>query len=168
MRLGIIGAGIMGERLLRAAQAQPGIELSGIWDPAAAPFQRLAAALPGLRVAGSAAAVIEVADCVYIASPPATHLTHARSALAAGRAVFCEKPLAVDVADAERFLREAAGQRVAVNFPFASSLAVEQLALWLASMAPEAAAIEVAFAVWPRGWSFHPGCGGMLPAPWPG
>ena len=152
MRLGIIGAGIMGERLLRASQGQPGMAVSGIWDPASASLGRLAATAPGLPVAASAAAVIAGADCVYIASPPATHLAHARAALAAGKAVFCEKPLAVDVADAERFLQEAAGKRVAVNFPFASSLAVEQLAAWRAAVTPQSLAIEVAFATWPRGW----------------
>ena len=152
MKLGIIGAGIMGERLLRAAQGQASVAVSGIWDPAAEPLQRLAAELPGLPVAATAAAVIEGADCVYIASPPSTHLGHARNALAANKAVFCEKPLAVDVADAEHFLREAAGARVAVNFPFASSLAVERLALWVGTAKPDTVAIEVAFAKWPRGW----------------
>ena len=45
----------------------------------------------------SAAEVIGAADCVYVASPPATHLPHARAVLSAGKALFCEKPLAVDV-----------------------------------------------------------------------
>ncbi len=152
MKLGIIGAGIMGERLLRAAQGQAGIAISGIWDPAAPPLQRLAAELPGLPVLATPDEVVAAADCVYIASPPATHLAHARAALAAGKAVFCEKPLAVDVADAGRFLAEAAGRRVAVNFPFASSLAVEQIEHWLTALSPDEVAIDVAFATWPRGW----------------
>ena len=158
VRLGIIGAGIMGERLLRAAQAypsggHPNVQISGVWDPAEATLARLAAELPGTLPAASAAEVIAGCDCVYVASPPATHLQHARAALAAGRALFCEKPLATDVVDAAAFLAEAAGARAAVNFPFASSPAVERLGAWLPDLgAPEQVAIAVAFATWPRGW----------------
>ena len=150
VRLGIIGAGIMGERLLRAAQGHGGVRIAGVWDPAEAATARLAAALPGTPVCATAAAVIDGCDCLYIASPPATHLLHARAALAAGRAVFSEKPLATDIADAAAFVAETAGARVAINFPFASSPAVEQLAGWLGT--PGHVAIDVGFATWPRGW----------------
>lgn len=155
MKLGILGAGIMGERLLRAAQGHATVTVSAIWDPAEQATARLAADIPGLPVAASAEAVIAGADCVYIASPPATHLAHARAALAAGRAVFCEKPLAADVADATAFAREAAGARVAVNFPFASSFPVQRLRDWIGEGAvgtPETLAIRTDFATWPRGW----------------
>jgi predicted dehydrogenase len=153
--LGIIGAGIMGERLLRAAQGQDSVRIAGVWDPAAEPIAHLASELPGTPMLASAADVIAAADCVYIASPPATHLAHARAALAANKAVFCEKPLAVDIADATAFMAEAGNSRTAVNFPFASSLAVEQLGRWIADGAvgaPETLVISVAFANWPRGW----------------
>jgi len=157
IRLGILGAGIMGERLLRAAleHAAEVVRVSGIWDPAEGARARMAASFPGLAVAGSAAEVIENCDCLYIASPPATHLAHARAGLAAGRAVFCEKPLAVDVAEARAFAAETQGARIAVNFPMASSFAVEQLRDWIAQGAvgtPRTLDIEVAFAAWPRGW----------------
>ena len=154
VHLGIIGAGIMGERLLRAAQGHPSVTVSGVWDPADAALARLAADFPDLPISQSAEAVIAGCDCVYVASPPATHLLHARAALAANRALFCEKPLATDVADASAFLAEAESARAAVNFPFASSPAVATLGAWLEelSVPPEQAAIEVAFATWPRGW----------------
>lgn len=157
IKLGILGAGIMGERLLRAAldHAAEIVCVTGIWDPAEQARARIAAALPGVPVAGSATAVIENAECIYIASPPATHLAHARAGLDAGRAVFCEKPLAVDLAEARAFAAETQGARIAVNFPMASSLAVEQLRDWLAQGAvgtPRTLDIEVAFADWPREW----------------
>jgi predicted dehydrogenase len=101
--------------------------------------------------------MIAAADCVYVASPPASHLGHARRALAAGRAVFCEKPLAADRDDARAFVTEVerSGARVAVNFPFASSFAVDQVRAWLAEGAVgtvQRLSIEVAFATWPRSW----------------
>jgi len=132
--LGIIGAGIMGERLLQAARehASDLVHVTGVWDPAEAARGRIASARPGTALASSAEAVIEGAELVYVASPPATHLGHAGAALARGRAVLCEKPLAVDVAEATRFVAEHPNARAAVNFPFASSGAVDRLAAWLA------------------------------------
>ena len=156
LSIGIIGAGIMGERLLSAIldQSPPLVKVSGIWDPAPSAMERVAATFPQVPRLTDAAAIIAASDCVYIASPPASHLTHARSAIAAGKSVFCEKPLAVDVADARAFVAEA-GDRGAVNFPFASSLAVATLMDWIAQGAVGTASrvtIDVAFATWPRSW----------------
>lgn len=153
---GLIGAGIMGERMLRAALDQPAaaLQVSGIWDPSSAAMERIATALPAVPHQPDAAALIAASDCVYIASPPTSHLAHARAALAAGKAVFCEKPLAVDLADARAFVSEAK-ERGAVNFPFASSPAVGRLQEWIASGVvgtPRRISIEVAFATWPRSW----------------
>jgi predicted dehydrogenase len=156
LSIGIIGAGIMGERLLRAILDQPPdrLRVAGIWDPSNEAMQRIETALPAVPRQRDAAALIASSDCVYIASPPASHLSHARAALAAGKSVFCEKPLAVDVADARAFVAEAQG-RGAVNFPFASSLAVATLQDWITDGVVghiERVTIEVAFATWPRPW----------------
>ncbi|GAU84623.1 Gfo/Idh/MocA family protein [Bosea sp. BIWAKO-01] len=156
LSIGIIGAGIMGERLLRAILDQPQelVKVSGIWDPAPSAMERMAATFPQVPRLADAATIVAASDCVYIASPPASHLAHARAAISAGKSVFCEKPLAVDVADARAFVAEA-GDRGAVNFPFASSLAVATLMEWIAQGAVgtvSRVSIEVAFATWPRPW----------------
>ncbi|CEJ11966.1 Inositol 2-dehydrogenase [bacterium YEK0313] len=154
--IGIIGAGIMGERLLRAILDQPAelVTAAGIWDPSAAALARMEAALPAVRRLADAAAVVAAADCVYVASPPASHLGYAQAALAAGKTVFCEKPLAVDVSAARAFVADA-GSRGAVNFPFASSPAVATLRRWIGEGAVgrvTSVTIDVAFATWPRSW----------------
>lgn len=154
---GIIGAGIMGERMLRAARDHAGesVAVVGLWDPSEAARARLDAALPGLHWFADPAALIAASECVYIASPPASHLEHAGVALAAGRAVMCEKPLSSDVPAAARFVSAHGAARLAVNFPMATSFATERLRAWLAEGvvgAPKSLAIEVAFAAWPRGW----------------
>ncbi len=154
--IGIVGAGIMGERLLAAIlQQDPAlVQACGIWDPAPEAMQRMAKAFPRVPRLANAAAVIAACDCTYIASPPASHLEHARAARAAGKSVFCEKPLAVDVAEARAFVAEA-GDRGAVNFPFASSPAVATLRHWVEGGeigTPRRIAIEVGFAAWPRSW----------------
>ncbi len=155
--VGIIGAGIMGERLLRAALDHAGdvVHVTGTWDQAPDALDRIGAQLPDVPRAASAEALIQASECVYVATPPATHLGYARAAIASGRAVFLEKPLAVDLADAEAFVRGAGAARVAVNFPFASSFAVDRLHGWLqdnVAGAPRGFAIDVGFAAWPRPW----------------
>lgn len=154
--LGIVGFGIMGERLLRAAleHGTESVTVAGVWDPAPSAAGRLAGLAPGVPMLASAEAVIAACDCLYIAAPPAAHLPLAEAALGAGRAVFVEKPLATDLAAARRFVgrAEAAGARAAVNFPMASSPAVAQLSAWRQALTPEALAIAVDFATWPRGW----------------
>ncbi len=154
--IGIIGAGIMGERLLNAILQQDSglVQACGLWDPAPAAMQRMERTFPQVPRLADAAGVIAASDCTYIASPPASHLHYARAALAAGKTVFSEKPLAVDVADAAAFVAEA-GNRGAVNFPFASSPAVSTIRSWIESGeigTPRRIAIEVGFARWPRSW----------------
>lgn len=157
-RMAIVGAGIMGERMLRAAldHAADVVTITAIWDESPTALARIGAAFPGVQQSSSAAAAIDAADCVYIATPPATHIAYCEQVFAADRAVFVEKPLATDVDFAGAFVSRAAGERAAVNFPFASSMAVERLQQWIADAGglPATARVEidVAFATWPRPW----------------
>ena len=62
---------------------------------------------PGARAHGSYAALVadpEV-EVVYVASPHALHLEHARMAIEAGKHVLCEKPLTLDLAEATEMVR---------------------------------------------------------------
>ncbi|ANH36984.1 Glucose--fructose oxidoreductase precursor [Nocardioides dokdonensis FR1436] len=62
---------------------------------------------PSARAHASYAALVadpEV-DVVYIASPHALHLEHARMAFEAGKHVLCEKPVTLDLADAQEMVR---------------------------------------------------------------
>lgn len=156
LRIGIIGAGIMGERMLNAILQQDSslVQVCGIWDPAPEAMRRMEKSFPRVPRLADAATIIDASDCVYIASPPASHLAHARAALAAGKSLFCEKPLATDVADARAFVAQA-GSRGAVNFPFASSPAVATIRNWIDTGeigTPRRIEIEVGFAKWPRPW----------------
>jgi predicted dehydrogenase len=159
VKLGFIGYGIMGERLLRAAvRHDPAvIAVAGVWDPSSRAMERLSRDFPDVARAASTHELIEASDCVYIASPPASHLGHAKRILERGRAVFCEKPLAVDLAEAKELVAkvEELKARAAVNFPFASSFAVDQINAWMKEGAVgevRSLRIEAAFATWPRSW----------------
>lgn len=157
LALGIVGFGIMGERLARSAFPHPEMRLAAVWDPAPGAAQRLAEAAPGVPMLEDAAAVIAACDALYVAAPPAAHIPLARAAFAAGKAVLLEKPLATDPAEAAAFVAEveAAGARAGVNFPMASSPAVAQLSAWRNEDAvgkPLSLRVEAHFARWPRGW----------------
>ncbi|PJK28377.1 Gfo/Idh/MocA family protein [Minwuia thermotolerans] len=159
VRLGIIGCGIMGERIVRATLAHDPalIRLTALWDPDPAARARLGAGLPDLPFVDDADDVIDRAETVYIASPPAAHLEHARAALAARRAVFTEKPLGVSLEESRDF-RDMAGKAerpAAVNFILASAPSVDSVRAWIEQGVvgrPERLEIYARFAQWPRDW----------------
>ena len=68
-------------------------------DPGAAPVLTERAA--------SIEAAIDAAEAVVVATPSSMHAEHSLAALAAGRPILCEKPLATSAADAEA-IRDAA------------------------------------------------------------
>lgn len=159
VRLGIIGCGIMGERIIRATLAHDPdlIRLMALWDPDPAARERLAAEFPDLPFCSDAEDVIDLSEAVYIASPPATHLEHARAALDARRSVFTEKPLGVSVEDSRAFrdMTQRADREVAVNFILASAPSVDSVRGWIEQGVvgrPQRLEIAARFAQWPRGW----------------
>ncbi len=157
--IGFIGLGIMGQRMLAGMGLNGRVRPVAAWDPNPEAAKQALAAHPGIKLAAEAEELL--ADpgvaCVYIASPPASHLAHAGRAFDRGKAVFSEKPLAVDLGESAamvaRVQRE--GHKAAINFPFASSPAVETLASHLASGEIgqlERIEIETVFSEWPRQW----------------
>lgn len=158
-KLGFIGFGIMGQRLLRAAlnHDRDTIVVSGIYDPnprAATTLVEIDSAVP---VFDSVDAVVAASDCLHIASPPASHLDYLQLCAEAGKSALCEKPLSTDIVQAGEVLAAVAAQnmRAGVNFPFASSFAVEHLHRWIDDGVigePQRIDIELGFARWPRGW----------------
>ncbi|WP_136161332.1 inositol 2-dehydrogenase [Sphingomonas flavalba] len=93
IRIAQLGAGRMGSVHARNAAANPRLDLAWIVDPRA----ELANALgeeTGAQVTTFAAVLADPAvRGVVVASSTDAHLDDARACLAAGKAVFCEKPL---------------------------------------------------------------------------
>ena len=154
-----IGLGIMGHRMLTNMTAHGGFSLLGGWDPGAEAVARTRAAFPGLALAETPEALIEdpATALVYIACPPGAHATHALAAMAAGKAILCEKPLGVDLTESRALVArvEEAGVKTAVNFPFAEAQAVNAMeaALKAGSLGALAGAdVRLHFARWPRDW----------------
>ncbi len=134
VRLGIIGAGIMGERLLRAAQGHASVAVSGAWDPRGPPHWPGCGTLAPADLPRPQAVIAGVRLRLRRRAPgQPPRATHARRSPPA-RPCSARSRWRTDVADARAFLAEAASARAAVNFPFASSPSVERLGSWLAGM----------------------------------
>ena len=69
---------------------------------------------------------MDAADLIYLSCPPAPRKAYALTAAAAGKALFLEKPLGVDVAESEDLVDRLAsfGVPVAVNFTQAAGSAL--------------------------------------------
>jgi predicted dehydrogenase len=157
--IGIISLGVMGQRMLARMTQHPQLRAVVAWDPNPLVVAEVRKGFPDLRIAATPAEVIATPGlaCVYIASPPASHLAYAHQGFDAGLAVFCEKPLTVDFAEGRKAIARIAAenQRAAVNFSLASSpgLAAMTAAVRDGSIGePKQVEIELAFDQWPRGW----------------
>jgi len=94
--VGLIGAGRIGSfHAETLARRVPGVELVAVADPAPGTADRLAAAL-GAYATTDVNRLLEDREvqAVVISSPAAFHTDLIVLAAAAGKAVFCEKPMA--------------------------------------------------------------------------
>lgn len=90
LSIAVIGAGRIGQIHARNIAAHASAQLAGVADVDAAAAARLAEAC-GARVLTPDEAF--AADAVLIGSPTPTHADYIERAAAAGRAIFCEKPI---------------------------------------------------------------------------
>ena len=105
-KIALLGAGRIGKIHAANAVAHPGLTLSHVVEPVAASAEALAAET-GAVVASLEAVLADASiDGVIVASSTDAHLSHCLRAAAAGKAIFCEKPLDMDLRQA----RSAAGQ----------------------------------------------------------
>jgi predicted dehydrogenase len=104
MRVGVAGLGYWGPNLARNFAGLPGCELAWLCDADPAVVHRVAAGFPGARSTTAIEDLLEDAalDAVVLATPVPTHAALAVRVLEAGKHCFVEKPLATDVASAER------------------------------------------------------------------
>lgn len=103
VNLGIIGLGAYGRSLLEAAAAVPNAPIKMICDNYAGAFSRAKALAPNAVTAEDYKRVLDSADieAVIIATPTHLHKQIALDAVAAGKHVFLEAPLANSLEDAK-------------------------------------------------------------------
>ena len=119
INIGVIGLGNMGSAHCNWLTDHPEFKLVAVADELAVRLQQFES-LPSIRCFDSGSALIKRGGCdaVLIATPHLSHVKLARLALKMGLHVLVEKPIASDIADAEKLLGEpkAAGQQLALMF----------------------------------------------------
>jgi myo-inositol 2-dehydrogenase/D-chiro-inositol 1-dehydrogenase len=100
IRVGFIGAGDICRVHARTLQPIADVSLAGVLDVAPGRAEAFAAEF-ATTAYREQAALLEACDAVYIGTPPMFHRGPVIAAAEAGVHIFCEKPLAVTVEDAE-------------------------------------------------------------------
>jgi predicted dehydrogenase len=115
IRVGLIGQGMLGAVHAASMSMLPGCRLVAA-SKASASSATVSAAAERITDADSVCDP-GLVDAVVIATPTDTHAAYARQAIEAGLSVFCEKPLARTLAEAEQIgdLAERFGAKVAVG-----------------------------------------------------
>ncbi|SDI43872.1 Gfo/Idh/MocA family protein [Alloyangia pacifica] len=157
VKTAIIGLGIMGRRMLEHMRLHEGYTVTAMWDPSPEGCAAAQALAPETPLAGSAEAAMAGADLVYLACPPVPRMAYALAAAEAGKAVFLEKPLGVDLAASEELVAKLAqsGVPAAVNFTQAAGEALHNISQAAASgVMGELSGVDmvVTYAAWPRAW----------------
>lgn len=119
IRSGIIGTGFIGGVHAAAVRASGGV----VQAVAASTSARSTAAARLLRAEHAAASGAELIqrddiDVVHICTPNASHSPLTQLAIASGKAVICEKPLAIDAAGAHALVTAADAAGVVTAVPF--------------------------------------------------
>ena len=153
----LIGLGIMGRRMLHHMGLHEKFRPVCVWDPDPEACDKARAEQSGIKVARSATEAITAADCLYIACPPVPRRDYALEAAAAGKALFLEKPLGVDLEASRHLVAELERARVpaAVNFVQASGAPLIEItrAMGAGEAGPiRAIDIIVTYPAWPRAW----------------
>ena len=118
--VGFLGLGRMGETHLRNLAAISGVKVVVVADPAKENAER------GRRMCGAETAVSDSfqaiehpgVDAVIIVTPTDTHAALIEAAAMAGKAVFSEKPIALDLAETQRIVNLVRERKVPVQLGF--------------------------------------------------
>ena len=106
IHVGIIGAGFIAGVHASLLSTDDRVRVSSVYDVVHENADRLARSV-NAEVVSSPDEVIDRADAIYITTPNTKHVELSLAAIAAGKHVFCEKPLATNVTDAKRVQSEA-------------------------------------------------------------
>ena len=119
LNIAVIGAGRIGHVHAKTIAAHPDAALAVVCDPIDDAAQKLADQY-GARACKEAEEVFAdpQVDAVIIGSPTPLHIPHLLAAARAGKAVLCEKPIALDMKDVEAVKSELDAVATPVMFGF--------------------------------------------------
>lgn len=155
--IGIIGAGIVGERIIKQIQQDGKISINGVYDenPERLAFLHKTYDVP---ISESLKAVLHSEiDWLYIGTPPASHAAIAKLAASAGINVLSEKPLAYDAAAGFEMVEAAENNRIqtAMHFPLMYKPEVHEMVRRIREGEIgkiKRVELQTVFPDWPRDW----------------
>src|ERR1041385_591078 len=100
LRIGIMGAGFIARVHAGVLACDERVHLTAIYDVVPAAAEALAGSHNCTAVA-TPLELLERSDAVYITTPNTQHVSLSLAAIETGKHVFCEKPLATNVVDAQ-------------------------------------------------------------------
>jgi len=113
-RIGVVGVGALGRHHARVARGLAGAICAGVFDTDHARAEAIGREF-GVQVHPALEVLLDASDGVVIAVPATAHEEVALKAIDAGVHVFVEKPLAAEVASADRILDAARSRGVLVQ-----------------------------------------------------
>jgi predicted dehydrogenase len=111
-RVGVVGVGYWGPKHVRVLQTLDQVASVAVIDTREDRLQPLVRSFPSVRPYTSLEAALPDVDALVVSTPPSTHLPIALKALAAGKHVLVEKPLATTSAGAQQLVDAADRQDV--------------------------------------------------------
>lgn len=137
VRVAVAGCGYWGINHVRVFTNLSGAELRAVCDPDEAPRRRAQAIQPAASAVADFDELLAApdVDAIVLATPARLHAAQALAALAAGKHVLVEKPLALSLADAESVQRaaEASDRTVLIGHLMIHHPAMPALARMLAA-----------------------------------
>jgi predicted dehydrogenase len=107
VRVAVVGCGYWGSKHVRVLQQIAAVRGVAVVDPRPDRRAALESSGPGIATFCDLASALPHVDAVVVAAPPGEHATLAMRALAAGKHVLVEKPMATSVGAAHRLIAEA-------------------------------------------------------------
>jgi predicted dehydrogenase len=112
VRVGVVGSGYWGSKHVRVLHGLEDVSSVAVIDTRPERCAPLVRAFPAVRAFTSVRDALPFVDALVVATPPTTHVPIALEAIAAGKHVLVEKPMATTSADARRLVASAAAAGV--------------------------------------------------------
>jgi predicted dehydrogenase len=129
--VGIIGLGMIGEKVLAEFLNHPAFTVTAAWDLSQEVCKHVKASQPAAPIVSSAEQVLNAreTELIYIGTPPATHVEYGLKVIELGKALFLEKPLSLSLTDSQRLVESAEKHKIstAMNFGYGSGPVVVAL-----------------------------------------
>ena len=135
LRVGVIGCGQWGMNYVRVFSELREAKLAGVFEVDPARVALTQERFPSVKIYGNIDELLRASDAAVIATPAVTHYTLARRALEQDRHVLVEKPITVEVEDAEALveLAESTKRVLMVGHTFLFNPAVRALKTYVDS-----------------------------------